>query len=101
MNCCNLQFFCKIQRIRANVFGFKDCLPFNLASGVVYKYTRGRCRSSYYDEMDRVLKVRSGEYINISPLKFREVKPSKESESPKLQKYPMLLRVYRLGIWTS
>ena len=56
----------KIQRKLANVFGFTDCLLFDLASGVVYKYTCGRCSYSYYDETDRVLKVRSGEYIKIS-----------------------------------
>ena len=39
----------------------------------------GRCNSSYYSETDRHLKVRSGEYIGISPLTFRKVKPSKES----------------------
>ena len=48
-------------------------------SGVLYKYTCGRCNSSYYGKTDRHLKVRSGEHIGISPLTFRKVKPSKES----------------------
>ena len=48
-------------------------------SGVVYKYTCGRCNSSYYGDTDRHLKVRSGEHIWISLLTFRKVKPSKES----------------------
>ena len=61
----------------ANVFQFKDYLPFNLVSGVNYKYTCGRCNSSYYGAVDRQLKVRSGEQIEISPLTFRKVKPSK------------------------
>ena len=39
----------------------------------------GRCNSSYYGEMDRHLKVRSGEHTGIPPLTFRKVKPSKES----------------------
>ena len=39
----------------------------------------GRCNSSYYSEMDRHLKVRSGDHIGISPLTFRKVKPSKET----------------------
>ena len=58
---------------------FKDYLPFDLVSGVVYKNTCGRCNSSYYGEADRHFKVRSGEHIATSPLKFRKVKPSKES----------------------
>ena len=54
-------------------------LPFDLVSGVVYKYTCGRCNSTYYGETYRHLKVRSGEHIGISPLTFKKTKPSKES----------------------
>ena len=39
----------------------------------------GRCNSSYYGEVDRHVKIRSREYIGISPLTFGRVKPSKES----------------------
>ena len=62
-----------------NVFQFKNRLPFDLVSGLVYKYMCGRCNSSYYGEKDRHLNFRSGEYIGISPLTFGKVKPSKES----------------------
>ena len=79
LNCCKLQIVFKSQRKFANVFRFKHHLPFDLVSGVVYKYTYGRCNSSYYGETDRHLKVRSGEHIGISHLTFRKVKPSKES----------------------
>ena len=79
LNCCKLQIVFKSQRKLANAFRFKDWLPFDLVSRVVYKYTCGRCNSFYYGEMDRHLKVRSGEHIGISPLTFRKVKPSKES----------------------
>ena len=48
-------------------------------SGVVYKYTCGRCSSSFYGETDRHLKVRSGEHIGISRLTFKNVKPSNKS----------------------
>ena len=48
-------------------------------SGVAYKYTCGRCHSTYYGETDRHLKVRSGEHIGISALTFKKTKPSKES----------------------
>ena len=39
----------------------------------------GRTNSPYYGETDRLLKVKSGEYIRISPLTFRKIKPSIES----------------------
>ena len=42
-----------------------------LVSGEVYKYTCGRCNSSYFGETDRHLKVRSGEDIGISPLTYK------------------------------
>ena len=77
--CYKFQIVFKSQRKLANVFRFKDCLPFGLVSRVVYKYTRGRCNSSYYGETDRHLKVGSGEHIGISLLTFRKIKPSKEN----------------------
>ena len=79
LNSCKLQIVFKSQRKLANVFRFKDHLPFDLVSGVVHKYTFGRCNSTYYGETDRHLKVKSGEHIGISPLTFKKTKPSKES----------------------
>ena len=79
LNCCKLQIVFKSQRKLANVFRFEDRLPFDLVSGVVYKYTCGRCNSSYYGEMDRKLKARSGEHTGISTLTFTKVKLPKES----------------------
>ena len=79
LNCCKLQIISKSQRKLANVFRFKDRLPFDLVSGVVYEYTCERCNSSYYGQMDRQMKVRSAEHIEISLLTFRKVKLSKES----------------------
>ena len=79
LNSCKLPIVFKIQRKLSNVFRFKDRLLSDLVSGVVYKYTYGRCSSAYYAETDRHLKVRSGEHIGISPLTFKKTKPSKES----------------------
>ena len=78
LNSCKLQMVFKSQRKLSNFFRFKDRLPSNLVSGVVYKYTCGRCNSTYYGQTDRHL-VRSGEHTGISPLTFKKTKPSKES----------------------
>ena len=78
LNCCKLQIVFKNQRKLASVFRFKDRLPDDLVARVVYKYTYGKCKSSYYGEMDRHLKFRCGEHIGISPLTSKK-KPSKES----------------------
>ena len=79
LNSYKLQIVFKSQRKLSNIFCFKDRLPSDLVSGVVYKYMCGRCNSTYYGETDRHLKVRSGEHIGISPLTFKKTKPSKES----------------------
>ena len=46
-------------------------------SGVVYKHTCGSCKSSYYGETNRHLKVRCSEHIGISLTS--KIKPSTES----------------------
>lgn len=38
----------------------------------------GRCSSTYYVEMDRHLKVKSGEHIGILTMAFEKTKLSKE-----------------------
>ena len=81
LNLCKLQIVFKIQRKLSNVFCFKDRLPFDLLSGVVYKYTCGGRSSTYYGETDRQVKVRFGEHMGISPLTFKKIKPSKESSN--------------------
>ena len=79
LNHCKLQVIFKNERKLSNMFRFKDRVPYDSVSGVVYEYTCGRCNSSYYDETERHLKVRSGEHIGISLLTFKKTKPSKES----------------------
>ena len=61
LNSFKLQIVFKSQRKLLNVFRFKVRLPFDLVSGVVYKYTCGRCNSTYYGETDRHLKVSFGD----------------------------------------
>ena len=79
VNSCKLQIIFKSQRKLSNFFRFKDLLPSDLVSGVLYKYTCGRCNSTYYGETEKKIKVRFGEYIGISTLTFKKTKPSKES----------------------
>ena len=78
LNCCKRQVIFKNKRKFSNMFRFKDCVNYDLVSGVVYEYMCGRCNSSYYHETDRHLKVRSGEHIEISSLVFKKMELSKE-----------------------
>ena len=75
LNCCKLQIVFKSQNKLTNTFRFKDRIPKELTSGVVYKFQCGLCNESYYDECVRRLNVRIGEDIGISPLTKKKVKP--------------------------
>ena len=51
-----------------NNFHFKDQIPEDLTSVVVYKFQCGLFNESYYGECMRHLDVRIGEHIGISSL---------------------------------
>ena len=74
-NCCKLQIVFKSQSKLAKAFPFKDRIPKELTSGVVYKFQCGLCNESYYVECVRHLNLRIGEHIGISPLTRKSVKP--------------------------
>ena len=51
----------------SNFFCFKDKVSFNLRSNVVYKFSCGRCNTTYYGETCRHLNIRVGEHSGVSP----------------------------------
>ena len=67
LNCCKNKL--------ANVFRFKNHIPNELTSGVVYKFQCGLCNESCYGECVRHLNVKIGEHIGISPMTKKKVKP--------------------------
>ena len=74
----------KSQNKLAKAFRFKDRIPKELTSGVVYKFQCGFCNESYYGECVRHLNVRTGEHIGISPLTKKKVKPKDSAVSDHL-----------------
>ena len=84
LNCCKLKIVFKSQNKLANAFRFKDRIPKDLTSGVVYKFQCGLCNESYYGECVRHLNVRIGEDIGISPLTKKKVKPKGSAVSDHL-----------------
>ena len=66
--------FCKIKVVfkstacLSKFFRFKDKVPFNLRSNVVYKFLCGRCNATYYGETCRHLNIRVGEHSGVSSL---------------------------------
>ena len=75
LNCCKLQIVFKSQNKLAKTFRFKDRIPKELTSGVVYKFQCGLCNESYYGECVRHLNVRIGEHIGISRLTKKKSTP--------------------------
>ena len=75
LNCCKLEIVFKCQARLSNSFRYKDPIPKDLISGVVYKFQCGLCNESYYGESIRHLDIRSGEHIGVSPLTGKKVKP--------------------------
>ena len=79
LNCCKLEIVFKCQARLSSSFRYKDPIPKDLISGVVYKFQCGLCNESYYGESIRHLDIRSGEHIGVSPLTGKKVKPSNNS----------------------
>ena len=84
LNCCKLQIVFKSQNKLAKAFRFKDRIPKELTSGIVYKFQCGLCNESYYGECVRLLNVRIGEHIEIWPLTKKKVKPTGSAVSDHL-----------------
>ena len=63
--CYKLQILLKSQNKLAKAFHFKDCIPKELTSTVVYKFHCRLCNESHYVECLRQLNGRIGEYIGI------------------------------------
>ena len=74
----------KSQNKLAKAFRFKDRIPKELTSGVVYKIQCELCNESYYGECVKHLNVRIGEHIVISPLAKKKVKPKGNAVSDHL-----------------
>ena len=76
LNCCKLEIAVRCQTRLSNSFRYKDPIPKDLISGVVYKFHFGLYNEPYYGESIRHLDIKSGEHIGASPLTGKKVKPS-------------------------
>ena len=71
----------KIKTRIGHNFHFKNRIPKDLTSGLVYKFQCGLYNESYFGECVRHLRLRIGEHIGISPLTKKKVKPKKMCEN--------------------
>ena len=74
---CKIKVIFKSTTRLGDFFHFKDKVPFNLRSNVVYKFWCGRCNATYYGETCRHLNIRVGERSGVSPLTGKKSKAKK------------------------
>ena len=79
---CNIEIILKSTNRISSLFHFKDVIPKELQSQLVYKFSCGNCNVIYYSKTECHLNVRSSEQIGISHLtgKRVECKPSAVSD---------------------
>ena len=70
---CNLKIILKSTNRLSSFFRFKDVIPREMRSHLVYKFSCGSCNATYYGKTERHLNVRSGEHIGKSPLTGKKV----------------------------
>ena len=70
---CKINFVFRSTLKMSHFFQFKDKICKELKSGVVYKFSCGRCNSTYIGKTKRHLKVRASEHMGISPLTGKRV----------------------------
>ena len=62
----------------SNIFQFKDSIPKELRSHIVYECLCSNCNITYYGETERHLNVRSGEHLSLSALTGKRVNNNKK-----------------------
>lgn len=65
---CKLKIIFKTSKRLSSIFSFKDKLPKSLMSGVIYKYTCGKCNLTYVGSTKRYWEKRLEEHVHISAL---------------------------------
>ena len=61
------------------MFNFKDVIPKDLQSNLVYQYSCSSCNATYIGKTQRRFKVRACELLGITPLTGKKVKTPKSS----------------------
>ena len=86
---CNIKIILKSTNRLSSLFRFKDVIPKELQSHLVYKFLSGNCNVTYYGKTEHHLNVRSSEHIGISHLtgKRVECKPFAVSDHLLLHKH--------------
>ena len=63
----------------SSLFHFKDIIPKEITSYLLYKFTCNCCNATYYGESERDFFVRASEYLSMTPLTEKRVRNPKKS----------------------
>ena len=61
-----------------SLFRFRDGIPKNLRSHIVYKFWCSYCNTNYYGQTEKYLLVHSAEYLGLTPLPRKRIKNFKK-----------------------
>ena len=70
---CNIKVIFQSKNLLTNLIRFKDSIPKELRSHIVYKFLCSNCNITYYGETERHLNVRPGEHLSLSALTGKRV----------------------------
>ena len=79
INFCKIDIVFSSKKKLRNCFAFKDKIPKNLKSLVLYKFTCSDCNVTYIGKTKRHYQVRLSEHLGISKLTNRPLKYSKQT----------------------
>ena len=65
---CNIKMILKSTHCLSSLFRFKDGIPKEVQSHIVYEFWCGNSNVTYYGKAERHLNIRSGEHLGISHL---------------------------------
>ena len=74
-----MQLISQSKNSLSNIFRYKDSIPKELRSNIVYKFLCSNCNITYYGETERHLNVRSGENFSLLTLTGKRVNNNKKS----------------------
>ena len=75
---CNIKVIFQSKNRLSILFRFKDSIPKELRSHIVYKFLCSNCKITYYGETERHLNARSGEHLSLSALTGKRVNNNKK-----------------------
>ena len=71
---CQIKVILKSTNRLSSLFRFKDVIPKELQSHLIYKFSCNGCNAIYYGKTEHRVNVRAGEHIGLSPLTRNRVK---------------------------